>query len=91
MNKHIPQWLVLIVVLYYLKHRRNHMWKLQISNTNDVNSENSQFSINFQDSSDLETCTDAVSIKHIETDFENRTGLQKKVSTITLIKFVINF
>ena len=67
------------------------MWELQISNTNDANSHSSQFSMSFQDSSDLETCTDAVSIKHIETDFENRIGLQKSIKTLTLIKFVINF
>ena len=67
------------------------MWELQISNIDDDKSPKSQFSINFQDSSDLETCTDAVSIKHIETDFENRIGLQKSIKTLTLIKFVINF
>ena len=51
------------------------MWELQIPEIDDKNSSPSP---TFQESSsNSDTCTDTtVSIKHIETDFENRIGLQ---------------
>ena len=70
MNKHIPQWIFLVIVCYYTKYRKTHLYHLSESQSDNSNQVVKQTKENL----DLESCTDAISIKHVETDFDNREG-----------------